>query len=509
MNLIETIVAARNAGTPIAAVTSADQSSAIAAICEATDGAPKVQWDCVRGLKGINDAGERAIKRIDPEGDSDTSNPQTALEVLGQMPTGTISFMINAHRFIKDPFVATGVGNLRESYKALDGEGNPLGEDDSTRMLILTGPEMELPAELTQDVVIIDDPLPGDDQLRACLKNLCDQNGAPYTDESLESAVDATRGLAEFACEQTAAMTLRKSGFDLDALWERKRQQINQTPGLTMKRRAAAPRVTDVGGNKRMLDFTLAAVRKAKAIVFIDEIDKAFAGSGANGGPGDSNGITADQNNVLLKEMEDNGYDGILALSPPGCGKTLLALAVANETNKPMLVIDFGGMKDSLVGNSEKNYRQTFKVIRGVAGGGQGSVLVIATCNKLENLPPELRRRFTFGTFFIDLPTAGERDLIWPIQLQAHGFPLDSERPDDTDWTGAEIRNCCRIAQRLEITLAEAATYIVPVAQAAKRDVEALRNLADGTFNSAVRPGPYRKAGPAKADATTRKVRLA
>jgi hypothetical protein len=30
-------------------------------------------------------------------------------------------------------------------------------------------------------------------------------------------------------------------------------------------------------------------------------------------------------------------------------------------------------------------------------------------------LPPELRRRFTLGAFFLDLPTVDERETIWRI----------------------------------------------------------------------------------------------
>ncbi|MGB7590439.1 MAG: hypothetical protein WBO19_04275, partial [Terriglobia bacterium] len=39
----------------------------------------------------------------------------------------------------------------------------------------------------------------------------------------------------------------------------------------------------------------------------------------------------------------------------------------------------------------------------------QGRMLFIATCNSIASLPPELRRRFTLGTFFFDLPTVDER----------------------------------------------------------------------------------------------------
>ncbi len=47
-------------------------------------------------------------------------------------------------------------------------------------------------------------------------------------------------------------------------------------------------------------------------------------------------------------------------------------------------------------------------------------MLFIATSNSIASLPPELRRRFTLGTFFFDLPTAEERETIWRIYLKKY-----------------------------------------------------------------------------------------
>ena len=37
-------------------------------------------------------------------------------------------------------------------------------------------------------------------------------------------------------------------------------------------------------------------------------------------------------------------------------------------------------------------------------------------------------------------------------------------RPDDTNWTGAEIKSCCRLASLLDVPLIQAAQNVVPVA---------------------------------------------
>ena len=135
----------------------------------------------------------------------------------------------------------------------------------------------------------------------------------------------------------------------------------------------------------------------------------------------------------------------------------------------------------------------------------QGKGLFIATCNKIASLPPELRRRFKLGTFYVDLPDAAERNVIWKLKLKHFGI-ADGKKPDDKGWTGAEIEACCDIAYRCDMTLLEAAKFIVPVSKSASDQIEALRTMASGRFISASQPGlyEYRKDQP---ENTGRKMR--
>src|SRR5438093_6512732 len=96
-------------------------------------------------------------------------------------------------------------------------------------------------------------------------------------------------------------------------------------------------------------------------------------------------------------------------------------------------------MQSSLVGGAGERLRAALQVVDAIF---QGKSLWIATCNSITSLPPELRRRFTLGTFFFDLPSGLEREAIWKIYLTK--WNLDGERPNDEGWTGAEIRECCR-----------------------------------------------------------------
>ena len=64
-------------------------------------------------------------------------------------------------------------------------------------------------------------------------------------------------------------------------------------------------------------------------------------------------------------------------------------------------------------------------------------------------------------------------------------------RPDDTNWTGAEIKSCCRLASLLDVPLIQAAQNVVPVAVTAGAKIEGLRQWASGRCLSADRVGVY------------------
>src|SRR5881392_3626665 len=149
-------------------------------------------------------------------------------------------------------------------------------------------------------------------------------------------------------------------------------------------------------------------------------------------------------------------------IGPPGGAKSATAKATGNTARIPTIAFDLAAMESSLVGASTERLRTALKIMDAVS---QGRSLFIATCNSIVSLPPELRRRFTLGTFFFDLPSAEEREAIWKIYLAK--WNIDGERPNDEGWTGAEIRECCRKAWRLNLSLKESAEYIVPVSRSA------------------------------------------
>lgn len=468
--------AARRISAPIVVVKTADQFATVQAIMKslpADDQPPALTWDLCSGLAALNEQGKDAFSRLGVDAMT-TTNPGEMLQLILTISPNTIIFGYNFHRVIDNPVVSQGVWNTRERFKT-DG-----------RTLVLMGPDMQLPAEWAQDALVIDDALPTEADLEAIIK---EQHEAAELKvpkgEVMRKAIDAVCGLAAFPAEQVTAMSLTKNGIDTSALWERKRQAIEQAKGLSVWR--GTDTFDDIGGIDNIKQFgrkILAGRAAPRAVVFIDEIEKSMAG-----GQGDTSGVSQEMLGTMLTWMQDKDATGLLLVGPPGAAKSAYAKALGNTAGIPTIAFDFSGMKGSLVGESNANLRNALKVVDAVS---QNRALVVATCNSLNSLPPELKRRFRFGTFFFDLPTAEERLVIWNLYVKKYKLP-DQAVPSDEGWTGAEIRSCCDTAWRLDIPLKEAAGYIVPVSKSDPDGINKLRVMADGRFISATTAGVYSK----------------
>ena len=480
--LIRQFRAARRVSTPLMAIQTPDPAATMDRVATCFNGAPPpiVRWDIVNGMAGMNEPGTAAVaEAAGPEPAMTTGNPVEALTAAQKLPPSTALFMLNAQRYLDNEAVIQAIWNLRDRFKA------------DFRTLVMLCPAIALPPELAQDVLALDEALPDEEELGRIIRETCAAAQLPDPDEQLVTkAVDALSGLASFPAEQAAAMSLTRDGLVLEDLWERKRRMIEQTPGLSVWR--GGETFADIGGVQNAKTFLTRVLRgndPPRAVVFIDEIEKAL------GGQGDTSGVSQSLLGTLLTWMQDNRATGMLAIGPPGSAKSMLAKAAGAEAGIPTIAFDLTGMKASLVGESEQRLRNALKVVTAVS---QGRSLFIATCNSLAVLPPELRRRFTFGTFFFDLPTAEERKLIWDLYLGKYALPQEPLPPDD-GWTGAEIRQACELAWRLGCTLVEASAYIVPVARSASEQIARLRNEANGRFISASHPGVYTASRPESA----------
>lgn len=477
--------AARRVGTPLIAVQTPDPAATVASLRPVVNGHPLVVWDICRGWTAGNTAAEDAITEAlqgnDPA--SATSNPVESLLMAAKLPEKSVLVVFQAQRWLDN--MAQGASfvqaawNLRDPFKV------------TGRTLVLISPQFTLPAELANDVLLLDEPLPTAEDLAGIVTEVADSAEVKLTDKVQRRAVDLLRGLAAFPAEQTLAMSFTRDGLDLDALGERKRKMIANTPGLSVWE--GAETLDAVGGNANVKEYVKRIVKGKDSplcVVFIDEIEKALAGATF----GDTSGVSQGQLQVLLTYMEDNRSSGMIFLGPPGAGKSAVAKAIGGEAGVPTIAMDLNGMKNALVGSSEERMRNAMKVISAVGGD---RVLFVATCNKISTLPPELRRRFTMGTFFFDLPDAEEREAIWKIYQKVFNL-TGQELPNAESWTGAEIKQACLLAYRLNIPLKDTPQYIVPVARAAAEELAVLRGQAHNRYLSASQLGLYsqRRAAP-------------
>lgn len=92
---------------------------------------------------------------------------------------------------------------------------------------------------------------------------------------------------------------------------------------------------------------------------------------------------------------------GILFFGPPGCGKTLLAAAIATEINAEFFCVDAATVMSKWLGESEKNVANLFQGARRTAACGRPSIIFIDEVDSLvgirtEEVGGEVRTRNQF-----------------------------------------------------------------------------------------------------------------
>jgi SpoVK/Ycf46/Vps4 family AAA+-type ATPase len=303
--------------------------------------------------------------------------------------------------------------------------------------------------------------------------------------------LDAAAGLTRFEAEGAFSLSIVRHGsIRPDTVWELKSQTLKKSGLLQLYR--GGERFDGLGGLQSLKTFCLRVMRRQG------------------------------HRDPLRRPR------GTLLLGVPGTGKSAFAKALGAETERPTLILDIGSLMGSLVGSTEANIRQALKIVdamapcvcfldevekalAGVNGSGdsgvsarlfgtflswlndhESDVFTIATCNDISKLPPEFSRAERFdGVFFLDLPDREQKQKIWDIYLKLFDLDADQAKPGDDQWTGAEIRACCRLATLLDVPLTAAAQNVVPVAVTAAESVERLRSWASGRCLSADQPGIY------------------
>jgi hypothetical protein len=441
-------------------------------------------WDVDRGLDvgGGNDGAS-----------VNGPDPLAAIRVFGASasPDGTAILVLqNFHRFLQSAEIVQALAR-----RIVEGK-------QQRTFVVILAPVVQVPLELDKLFVVIEHERPSREQLSEIARGIATEPGELPGGPQLDLLLDAAAGLTRYEAEAAFSLSLVRHGrVQADAIWELKSGMLKKSGLLSLHRS--------------------------------DDDFGSLGGLGA---------LKTFCKRSLLQGGRENPRKrprGVLLLGVPGTGKSAFAKALGKETGRPTLVLDIGALLGSLVGQSEQNIRQALRIadamapcilfcdevekaLSGVSGSGDSGVsarlfgtllswmndhtsdvYLVATCNDISKLPLEFSRAERFdGIFFLNLPGQVDRRAIWKMYLGQ--FELDPQQrlPNDEQWTGAEVRACCRLAALLDLPLVQAAQNVVPVAVTASESVERLRTWASGRCLSADEPGVYRREA---ATSTTRR----
>ena len=438
-------------------------------------------WDIASGL--------RLPGRQSSESGGDPLAAIRSLNALATKDGTAILLLHNFHRFLSSPEV------VQTMFSQL-----VAGKQQRTFIIVLA-PVVNIPVELEKLFVVLDHALPDREQLQRIAHELTSDNPNDMpSGVELDRVLDAAVGLTRYEAEGSFALSLtQKNAIRPEVIWELKAQTLRKTNLLRLHR--GPENFSSLGGLNNLKDFCRKALRPGKFI----------------------------------------HPRGVLLLGPSGTGKSQFCKALGNETGRPTLLLDIGSLMGSLVGQSEANLRKALqiadamspsilfcdemeKALSGVGSQGdsgvstrlfgnlltwlsdhESDVFFVGTSNDISKLPPEFTRAERLdGVFFLDLPHVGEREAIWKLYRSQYGIPESQAKPDDSSWTGAEIRSCCRLAALLDVPLTQAARNIVPVAVTAAELVDRLRNWAGGRCLCATNPGVYSMKGTPQPKASRR-----
>src|SRR5258705_11519116 len=396
---------------------------------------PLFVWSMPRGL--------RRAGSLEPL--YDTKEPLKALRNLSELPNEGVYLMKDLHRSLGDPVVVRTLQDLAHVFSR------------DRRALVLTAPRVELPSELAALASLVRLELPTQADLRTLAQEVFGslarhhKLGPPPAADILEKISSALRGLTLFEAERALTRAvlddLSLGPRDIEVIAEMKKELLSRERVLDcVPEREGLDDVGGLGGLKAWLE------KRRKA-------------------------FTPD-----AREFGIPAPRGILLLGVQGCGKSLGAKAVAKAWGLPLLRLEPGRLFDKFIGESEKNLSPALataeraapralmidEIGKGFASvassesdGGlsrrilgrllgwlqdrEAPVFLVATCNQITALPPELMRKGRFDEiFFIALPALDERRQIFPVPLPRRhrapaAFDLVALAEASDGFSGAEI----------------------------------------------------------------------
>ena len=426
----------------------------------------------------------------------DSRDPLKALGNVAELHRGGIYLLKDLAGHLHDPVVARKVKDLvdRASHHPLT--------------LVLISPKVDLPDLLVKHAARLDLSMPSDKELGALVWKVVSRFGAQtqvdvrLDDAQFQSLVEGLRGLtlaeAERAIGRAVADDLALTPSDVPGVWSAKREILEADGAIEFVPNSVA--FEDIGG----LSGLKAWLRKRR--------------------------------DALTPEAKAFGLDapkGLVLLGVQGCGKSLAARAVAAAWHVPLLRMEPGRIYDKYIGESDKHLEQALRaaehmapcvlwideIEKGFASFGNSEadgglsrrifgrllgwlqeriqpVFVIATCNDVSSLPPELMRKGRFDeVFFVDLPTADERGEIFRIHLARRDrdpemFDIRRLADASAGFSGAEIEQAIVAAMYTAFSHggADVSTDVIedelrqtrPLSVTRGEDVQRLRAWAQG-----------------------------
>ncbi len=393
---------------------------------------PVMRWSVTTGLQRLD---------LDLEPQAFAKPPDQVLGQIRATREAGIYLLLDFHPYLEDPALVRMIREIAMGY----------GEAPHT--LVFVSPRCELPDELHTLSARFEPALPGTDALRRMVQEearrwmSANRGGRVRTDEAtLDQLVRQLRGLTESDARRLIRSAIYDDGAitgdDLPAVMKAKYHLLEQGGALSFELDTAA--FSEVGGLNNLKRW----LTRRRA---------AFTGA-------------------------DPGLEpprGILLIGVQGSGKSLAAKAVAGLWSLPLLKLDFGTLYDKFFGETERNLRDSLRsaeamapcvlwvdeIEKAIASGDYDSgtsrrvlgslltwmaerkapVFVVATANRIDQLPPELIRKGRLDEiFFVDLPDARTRSRIFDIHLRKRGhdplgFDLEALAAASEGFSGAEI----------------------------------------------------------------------
>lgn len=387
--------------------------------------------------------------------------------------------------------------------------------------IVFVGPDFQIPKQLLHDITQIDFSLPDEEQINERIEFVCkdvtkaDGTKFKLNNKIVPQIIDACRGMTSQQTVDRVALALRKH------------KNLNDDAIQTIIREKAA------------------VIRASGLLTYIEPPEGGLANVG---------GYDALKQHVLLdqpcftQKARDFGIEfprGLMLVGIPGCGKTLLSLAIASELGLPLIAMDVGNLMNKYIGESENNMREAIKMLESIApcvlqldeiekgfggagdtdGGAsrrvfgtfikwlndrQAPVYVVATANQVESLPPEFCRKGRFDEIYgLDLPSWSERSEIFRIHLSKRqrdpkAYEVTELATATEGYTGADIEQVIKLSLKMAFAdkgklgqehLKQAVPQIIPLSRTEAGRVEVIRKWC----NLHAKPAnPPKKSAPPK-----------